>query len=580
MIAMNSLMLRSMALGLLATAPLPASHSQPNPPLVAPRAAMQVTQSPAWNGTTASNTPLQRLAAVPSSAESTAPEPSPAAVTDPALDIVLVLDNSGSMKQNDPQLLTREVVTRFLEGISANTRMGMVVFDQDARLIEPLTALDSLNAKIRFLKGLESLNYQGRYTNSPVAIERALYELRIHGREQGGKIVIFLTDGIVDTGDSARDREKEQWLKDSLTVESQKLGIRLFTIAFTDRADYQLIQTLAMKTGGEYFRAYQAKEIEGVFKTINARLAPARPAAGEAAVQPSVVSPPPAPSSPTPTAPVVPPVAPSPPPQSGLPLSLWLMGGVASAGVFIALVLFMRRGSRAPTPNGRPAAVASTASQLPLPQAELLDLKGTVFQQPVPLTQRRIRIGRTADNDIVIPGEGVSALHATIHYQDGVFYLEDQRSSNGTWLNDDRKRLEPHHPIRLKSGDRIRFDACTLAFMAAQQPGAGGTILAQDRPQGPSGTILAQPEPPSASAPPAPHQASVIAPAPKPNQTMTQETRLKTLMCPHHASLKAEELCGVCQKAFCKLCIDEIAGKTICKTCQAQPAQSGLSAGA
>ena len=91
---------------------------------------------------------------------------SPAAVADPPLDIVLVLDNSGSMKQNDPQRLTREVVTRFLEGIRANTRLGMVIFDQDARLIEPLTTLDSLNAKIRFLKGLDSLNYQGRYTNT------------------------------------------------------------------------------------------------------------------------------------------------------------------------------------------------------------------------------------------------------------------------------------------------------------------------------------------------------------------------------------------------------------------------------
>jgi Mg-chelatase subunit ChlD len=277
MIAMNPLMLRSIALGLLATTPLPFSYSQPVNPPVALNPAVQVTQPPARNDTTAGTAPLQRLAAAQTPAESTAPAKSPAAVTDPALDIVLVLDNSGSMKQNDPQLLTREVVTRFLDGISANTRMGMVVFDQDARLIEPLTALDSLNAKIGFLKGLDSLNYQGKYTNSPVAIERALYELRTHGREQADKIVIFLTDGIVDTGDSARDREKAQWLKDSLTVESQKLGIRLFTIAFTDRADYQLIQTLAMKTGGEYFRAYQAKEIEGVFNAINARLVPARP---------------------------------------------------------------------------------------------------------------------------------------------------------------------------------------------------------------------------------------------------------------------------------------------------------------
>ena len=32
----------------------------------------------------------------------------------PGLDLLLVLDNSGSMKQNDPQFLTRSVVAEFV----------------------------------------------------------------------------------------------------------------------------------------------------------------------------------------------------------------------------------------------------------------------------------------------------------------------------------------------------------------------------------------------------------------------------------------------------------------------------------
>jgi len=36
---------------------------------------------------------------------------------EPQLDIVLVLDNSGSMKKNDPKFLTRKVVENFLNGL-------------------------------------------------------------------------------------------------------------------------------------------------------------------------------------------------------------------------------------------------------------------------------------------------------------------------------------------------------------------------------------------------------------------------------------------------------------------------------
>jgi pSer/pThr/pTyr-binding forkhead associated (FHA) protein/Mg-chelatase subunit ChlD len=588
---MKLLMPCGIVLGLLAVASLQPGQGQPANPPAAPNAAVKAAQPQARNGATASDTsrlPPVAAPSAPSPAESAAPAQSPAAGAVPALDIVLVLDNSGSMKQNDPHLLTRKVVTRFLDGIDADTRLGMVVFDQDARLVEPLTMLDSLNAKVRFLKGLENLNYQGRHTNSPAAIERALYELKSHGRERAGKIVIFLTDGIVDTGDKARDREKEQWLKDSLTAESRKLGIRLFTIAFTDRADYQLIQTLALKTEGEYFRAFQAKEIEGVFQAITERLAlpsasPPAPAEAVAPAQP--VAPGPAPGSLPVTASPPSSAAPSSPPP-GLPPPLLLAGAAALVGI-VALVLVMRRGAGGRAQVSGPAPAAGTVGEPPLPQAKLLDLRKST---ETVLTQRRVRIGRTADNDIVIPGEGVSALHATIAYQDGAFYLEDQRSSNGTWLNDDRQRLEPHHPIRLKSGDRIRFDTCELKFLAAQQPSAGGTILAEDRTQGPTGTILTQPgadvpaTPPDSGNVPSPESKPVFEPIEPParssNPTIPQPhpTRLKVEMCPNHPSLRAKELCSECRKPFCTQCVDELEGKTICKACQAKLAQPRSSA--
>ena len=57
------------------------------------------------------------------------------------IDIVLVLDNSGSMKTNDPDFLTRDVVTNFVDGLGDNSRLGMVIFGREATLAEPLACL-------------------------------------------------------------------------------------------------------------------------------------------------------------------------------------------------------------------------------------------------------------------------------------------------------------------------------------------------------------------------------------------------------------------------------------------------------
>ena len=75
-------------------------------------------------------------------------------VSEPAipnrLDIMLVLDNSGSMLKNDPKFLTPEVVTNFLGDLADKARLGMIIFDQEARLLEPVRALPNSMEKALF----------------------------------------------------------------------------------------------------------------------------------------------------------------------------------------------------------------------------------------------------------------------------------------------------------------------------------------------------------------------------------------------------------------------------------------------
>ncbi len=56
----------------------------------------------------------------------------------------------------------------------------------------------------------------------------------------------------------------------------------------------------------------------------------------------------------------------------------------------------------------------------------------------VQLTRHSINIGRSADNDIVLPSDGVSRNHARLEYQSGQWLVADHGGINGTWLNNRR----------------------------------------------------------------------------------------------------------------------------------------------
>src|SRR2546430_166059 len=61
-----------------------------------------------------------------------------------------------------------------------------------------------------------------------------------------------------------------------------------------------------------------------------------------------------------------------------------------------------------------------------------------------------VRIGREADNDVVVATEHASRLHARIFSRDGNFVLADQ-STNGTFLIDDAGQRE----VRLRRSEAV-----------------------------------------------------------------------------------------------------------------------------
>jgi hypothetical protein len=381
------------------------------------------------------------------------------------------------MITNDPDFIIRKVVTEFMQKLGPGVRLGMVIFDTQASLVQPLADIEAPETRSLLLAGLERINYQGQYTNTPAAVERALYELKTNGKAGARQIIILLTDGIVDTGNKTEDIESERWLKEYLTLESKKLGIRIFGIAFTDKADFRLIQSLAVNTDGEYFRAYQAEDVQGVLENIHRIMI--RPPVPEptVAVKPEV-KPMPAPSPP-PALPSPPPAAPAAPSKQLVLLPLILSAVVVVLGMIVILVLIFNRKGRAREADAaaRAEAAKKPEPEEPMIEAELIDAENIVASdsKALILNKNHVCIGRDSSNDIVIPKEAISSLHATIEYKNGNFYLEDNRSTNGTLLND--KRMGESIPVKLKSGDKITFAVYEFRFLLPDLAPYGETVM-------------------------------------------------------------------------------------------------------
>ncbi|HSP81872.1 MAG TPA: FHA domain-containing protein [Myxococcaceae bacterium] len=79
--------------------------------------------------------------------------------------------------------------------------------------------------------------------------------------------------------------------------------------------------------------------------------------------------------------------------------------------------------------------------------------------------ERRITLGRTPDNDILVEDSTVSRTHAVFHREPltGVWYVADEGSHNGTWR--DGTLLIPGHAVPLFSRASLRFGDVLATFL-------------------------------------------------------------------------------------------------------------------
>ncbi len=192
------------------------------------------------------------------------------------IDIMLVVDTSGSMEQEDYELkgssvsrmnVSKAVLSDFVQS-RPNDRIGMVVFGEEAFTQIPLT-LDHAGM-VPFMDQV-SIGMAGPQSTS-IGSGIAIAVKRLKDLDAPSKVIIMLTDGQSNSGIEPLEAAKA----------AAGFGIKIYTIGIGVEArgvfglfpprvelDEQSLQKIAEITGGAYFRASSTKTLIQVYDQID-----------------------------------------------------------------------------------------------------------------------------------------------------------------------------------------------------------------------------------------------------------------------------------------------------------------------
>lgn len=179
-------------------------------------------------------------------------------------DVRILIDVSGSMRQNDPQNLRAPALRLVNELLPAGARAGVWVFAEDTQVLAPPGAVDDA-WKARTRASLGRIHSRGQLTD----IERALGAALVGWDQpdpEAERHIVLLTDGLVDVGqDDTRDAASRERILSTQVQRLEELDVKVHVIALSDNVDAELMQALSEGTGGWLETPADAEALQRVF---------------------------------------------------------------------------------------------------------------------------------------------------------------------------------------------------------------------------------------------------------------------------------------------------------------------------
>lgn len=184
------------------------------------------------------------------------------------LDTVVVMDSSGSMKLTDPKQLRKPAAKLFISLLGSQDRLSVVSFSSQAWPITYLTQLETEKQIDQALKATDKISHKGIYTNIHSALSKGIEFLTESDQLNREPIIILMSDGQMDVGDKEKSKQLREQIFTDLLPQLVEHNIKVYSIAFTEDSDQELLQQIADATDGRYALAASDDVLHKVFSKI------------------------------------------------------------------------------------------------------------------------------------------------------------------------------------------------------------------------------------------------------------------------------------------------------------------------
>lgn len=196
-----------------------------------------------------------------------------AVVTKPSVDVRVLIDVSGSMKQNDPRNLRIPALKLLVNLLPPDSQAGIWLFAEEPKELMPLGIVTD-SWKEKALPRAKQIHYRGMFTDIEKAIATATADWK-KVDDNVRRSLILLTDGVVDVSKVASDSEaSRQRIISRQIAKMQQLGVQVHTVALSSNADLDLLKKMAFESGGWNESAESAEQLQRTFLKIFKKAVP------------------------------------------------------------------------------------------------------------------------------------------------------------------------------------------------------------------------------------------------------------------------------------------------------------------